>query len=135
MFVLVAHKAFLLSGRREEEGNSRYVVKRTMLSFISAEEQQLASRQSRSTSDRVLLLLLNVATGEYNMYTLQNLVWGYNCGGLFLAGVGPGSPSRDALNVRSYKIVMIPYRVKYHYGIWNMEVQQKVLSLLLDTGN
>ena len=30
---------------------------------------------------------------------------------------------------------MVPYRVKYQYGRWNIEVQRKILSLLLNTGN
>ena len=30
--------------------------------------------------------------------SLRNLVSGYECGGVFPAGVGPGSPSRDAAN-------------------------------------
>ena len=37
------------------------------------------------------------------------------------------------LNVESY--IMVPYRVKYQYGRWNMEEQRKILSLLLGTGN
>ena len=30
--------------------------------------------------------------------SLRNLVTGYECGRVFPAGVGPGSPSRDAAN-------------------------------------
>ena len=30
--------------------------------------------------------------------SLRNLIWGYECGRVFSAGVGPGSPSRDAAN-------------------------------------
>ena len=33
--------------------------------------------------------------------SLRNLVSGYECGRVFPAGVGPGSPSRDAANGRS----------------------------------
>ena len=36
--------------------------------------------------------------GEVNDGRLRNLVSGYECGRVFPAGVGPGSPSRDAAN-------------------------------------
>ena len=34
----------------------------------------------------------------YRALSLRNLVSGYECGRVFPAGVGPGSPSRDAAN-------------------------------------
>ena len=34
----------------------------------------------------------------YRAFSLRNLVSGYECGGVFPVGVGPGSPSRDAAN-------------------------------------
>ena len=33
-----------------------------------------------------------------NLISLRNLASGYECGRVFLAGVGPASPSRDAVN-------------------------------------
>ena len=33
-----------------------------------------------------------------SLHSLRNLVSGYECGRVFPAGVGPGSPSRDAAN-------------------------------------
>ena len=37
-------------------------------------------------------------TRTYRVLSLRNLVSGYECGRIFPAGVGPGSPSRDAAN-------------------------------------
>ena len=38
------------------------------------------------------------AVGTSRALSLRNLVSGYECGRVFPAGVGPGSPSRDAAN-------------------------------------
>ena len=32
-------------------------------------------------------------------------------------------------------MIMVPYRFKYQYGKWNVKILQKILPLLLDTGN
>ena len=39
-----------------------------------------------------------VIPSAYTALYLRNLVSGYECGRVFPAGVGPGSPSRDAAN-------------------------------------
>ena len=50
------------------------------------------------------LLIWSCATGSFVLshpsraLSLRNLVLGYECGRVFPAGVGPGSPSRDAVN-------------------------------------
>ena len=36
--------------------------------------------------------------------SLRNLVLGYECGRVFPAGVGSGSPSRDAVNLAAFAI-------------------------------
>ena len=45
-----------------------------------------------------LLFLLILYTSTSRALSLRSLVSGYECGRVFLAGVGPGSPSRDAPN-------------------------------------
>ncbi|CAN0461174.1 unnamed protein product, partial [Ascophyllum nodosum] len=52
---------------------------------------------------RLIHTLLYVMTIHTYMHTpralsLRNLASGYECGRVFPAGVGPGSPSRDAVN-------------------------------------
>ena len=42
--------------------------------------------------------------GTSRAHSLRNLVPGYECGRVFPAGVGPGSPSRDAANWLSSRI-------------------------------
>ena len=39
-----------------------------------------------------------IVSSRNRALSLRNLVSGYECGRVFPAGVGPGSPSRDAAN-------------------------------------
>ena len=43
-------------------------------------------------------IFLIIQTKKHPALCLRNLVSGYECGRVFPAGVGPGSPSRDAVN-------------------------------------
>ena len=45
-----------------------------------------------------LIALVPIPTTASRALSLRNLVSGYECGRVFPAGVGPGSPSRDAAN-------------------------------------
>ena len=44
------------------------------------------------------VIILRTAITTSRALSLRNLVSGYECGRVFPAGVGPGSPSRDAAN-------------------------------------
>ena len=45
-----------------------------------------------------IVLFMYTFVGSPRALSLRNLVLGYECGRVFPAGVGPGSPSRDAVD-------------------------------------
>ena len=53
--------------------------------------------------------------------SLRNLVSGYECGRVFPAGVGPGSPSRDAVNWLSSRF-SLSVETRRRYGWLRMMV-------------
>ena len=65
---------------------------------------------SRNLTSRIngITTRTHTHTVPYNMspraLSLRNLVSGYECGRIFPAGVGPGSPSRDAANWLSSRL-------------------------------
>ena len=56
------------------------------------------TREAESTVAESLVVLYQVGTHQIRRRRIRNLVSGYECGRVFPAGVGPGSPSRDAAN-------------------------------------
>ena len=60
------------------------------------QQQQHSYLEPGGTSTTALLLYSFCCTSR--ALSLRNLVSGYECGRVFPAGVGPGSPSRDAVN-------------------------------------
>ena len=77
-----------------------------MLLLIQSEAVR-ANRDLPFTPAAVVCLLILVGAvaldvsglaALFRALTLRNLVSGYECGRVFPAGVGPGSPSKDAAN-------------------------------------
>ena len=64
----------------------------------SAGHEQRIGSLTRLIHTALLLLLIGITTLYLVPLSLRNLVLGYECGRVFSAGVGPGSPSRDAAN-------------------------------------
>ena len=50
------------------------------------------------------------------IHNSTNLVSGYGCGGVFPAGVGPGSPSRDAANWLPSRFSLLSVETRRRYG-------------------
>ena len=76
------------------------IAKNRVLSLWS-QNKKLSLRQFGPATAVVVLLLycgIILVLQVSRALSLRNLISGYECGRVFPAGVGPGSPSRDAVN-------------------------------------
>ena len=65
---------------------------------MTSKNTSVGTQNSKLDEKKSDIECLPASTQDSRALSLRNLISGYECGRVFPAGVGPGSPSRDAVN-------------------------------------